>query len=99
MFYIAVCFGCFVYLLLQLNQVFTKPEFAWKGFFKENIVPTTLNLAIGCALVFIRADIVTLYPITLLSAFILGISGQAVLKKVTTMFDKNTDTAIGINKP
>jgi hypothetical protein len=97
-YYLAIIFGCFVFILLQLNGVFTLPSFTWKIFFKTNIIPTILNLVIGCSLVFIRLDIEKLYPITLLSAFILGISGQAILKKLTNMFDKTTDTLIGVNE-
>jgi hypothetical protein len=97
-FYVAVLLGCFVYLLLQLNGVFNLPDFSWKVFIKTNIIPTVLNLVIGCSLVFIKAEIINLYPITLLSAFILGVSGQAILKKLTNMFDSKIETVIGLNK-
>lgn len=97
-YYFAVTLGCFVYLLLQLNGVFNLPSFIWKIFVRTNIVPTILNLVIGCFLVLARKDLENFYPITLFSAFILGISGQAILKKLTNMLDKDNDTVIGINQ-
>lgn len=97
-FYIAVFIGAFIYILIQLNGRFSKPDFEWKIFFKTNLIPTILNLVIGWALVFIRAELVLLYPITLLSALILGVSGQLIFKKMTDMFDKNATTTFGMNK-
>jgi hypothetical protein len=97
-FYVALLFGIAVYILLQLNGVFTLPEFKWGFFFKTNIIPTALNLVLGCALIFMRADLTGFYPITFFSSFMLGVSGQAILKKLTTMFDKNVDTAFGLKK-
>jgi hypothetical protein len=93
-YYLAVIIGSIVFLLLQLNGVFNCADFSWKVFIRTNIVPTILNLFIGCFLVLARADLVNIYPITLVSAFILGVSGQAVLKKIQAIFDKNKDTVI-----
>jgi hypothetical protein len=95
MLYIAVLLGSIIYLGLQLNQTYTLPGFKWLVFIKTNWIPTLLNLLIGCALVFIKDEITTIYPITLLSAFILGISGQAILKKLTNMFDAKVNTVVG----
>jgi hypothetical protein len=97
-FYIAVLIGSLVYLLLQLNSVFTLPGFSWKVFFKTNVIPTVLNLVLGCVLVWVRADITNLYPITLLSAFILGVSGQAIFKKISNAVDAKINTVVGINQ-
>ncbi len=97
--YIAVLFGVLIYILIQLNGRFSKPDFNWGVFFKTNLIPTILNLIIGFALVYIREDLVMIYPITPVSAIILGVSGQLIFKKITDMFDKNAKTTIGIKKP
>ena len=97
-YYFAVLIGCFIYLLLQLNSVFTLPDFKWSYFFKTNIIPTVLNLVIGCVLVWLRSDLINIYPITLLSALILGVSGQAVFKKLSAMFDNKIKTVVGLNE-
>jgi hypothetical protein len=97
-YYIALAFGIGVYILLQLNGVLNLPEFKWTFFFRTNIIPTALNVLLGCALIFMRADLTGFYPITLFSSFMLGVSGQAILKKLTVMFDKNVDTKFGLNK-
>lgn len=97
-YYFAVLFGCLVYSLLQLNGVLNLPDFKWNIYFRTNVIATLLNLIIGCFIVYARKDLENFYPITLFSAFLLGISGQAVLKKLTNMFDKNEDTAVSIGK-
>lgn len=96
MYYLAVLLGCLIYVGLQLNQAFALKDFSWKLFLKTNAIPTVLNLIIGCSMVFIKAELVNVYPITLLSALILGISGQAILKKFTNMFDSKVNTVIGL---
>lgn len=98
MLYLAVLLGCIIYLGLQLNGVYTLPEFEWKIFLKTNWIPTVLNLIVGCALVLIKDEIMNIYPITLLSALLLGITGQAVIKKLTNAFDAKINTFIGNNK-
>lgn len=97
LYYFAVLLGCLIYIMLQLNSVYTLPTFEWKIFFKTNWIPTVLNLIVGCSLVFIKDEIMNIYPITLLSALILGITGQAVIKKLTNMFDSKVNTAVGFN--
>jgi hypothetical protein len=96
--YVAVVLGSIVFLLLQLNGVFNLENFSWKCFIKTNIISTILNLIIGMVAVFARADITSFYPITFFTAFILGIAGQAFLKKIVNMFTTNEPTAFGINK-
>lgn len=88
--------GCVIYLLLQLNSVFTLPDFKWGVFFKTNAIPAILNLAIGCVLVIIKDDLVNIYPITKVSAVILGVSGQAVFKKLSDIFDNKINTVVNI---
>jgi hypothetical protein len=97
MYYVAVLLGCLIYLLLQLNGVFVLPEFKWSIFLKTNIVPTAINLVVGCALIIIKNEIVAFFPITLFSALLLGVSGQAIFKKLTNMFDSKVDTKFGMN--
>jgi len=95
-YYFAVLFGSFIYLLLQLNGVYNLPDFKWKSFIKTNWIPTILNLVIGCVLVTLRADLVNVYPITLLSALMLGIGGQAFIKKLNNLFDSKINTVVGL---
>ena len=97
MYYVAVALGCVIYLLLQLNGVFTLPEFKWSIFIKTNVVPSVINLVVGCALIFIKDEIVAFFPVTLFSALLLGVSGQAIFKKLTNLFDSKVDTKFGIN--
>ena len=95
-YYLAVLGGSFIYLLLQLNGVYNLPDFKWLTFIKTNWIPTILNLAIGCILVSIRAELTNLYPITLLSSLMLGIGGQALIKKLNGVFDSKVNTFVGL---
>jgi hypothetical protein len=96
--YIAVLLGSLIYLLLQLNLVFSLAEFRWRIFIKTNIVPFVLNIVIGFTCVIAREDLVNIYPITFISSVILGGYGQAIWKKISFMWDKKTRTSIGVNK-
>ena len=95
-FYLAVFLGCLIYILLQLNSVYNHPEFKWKIFRRGNWIPTILNLLIGFVLVTIREDLINIYPITLLSAFMIGVSGQALIKKLSAVFDSKVDTIVSL---
>jgi hypothetical protein len=95
-YYLAVLAGSFIYLLLQLNGVYNNTGFAWSTFLKTNWIPTVLNLVIGCVLVAIRTDLVNIYPITLVSALMLGLGGQALIKKLSNAFDSKIDTVVGL---
>jgi hypothetical protein len=95
-FYFAVLAGCFIYIMLQLNSVYNKPEFKWSLFFKGNWIPTVLNLVIGFVLVYIREDMIKIYPITLVSSLMLGISGQALIKKLSNIFDSTVNTIVSL---
>lgn len=94
--YLAVGLGCLIYLLLQLNAALAAADFSWKTFLRFNGVATILNLVIGCTLVTAKADLVNIYPITFVSSVILGVSGQALFKKISGIFDKKVDTAVGL---
>jgi hypothetical protein len=95
-YYLAVFAGTFIYLLLQLNGVYNHPEFVWKTFLKTNWIPTLLNLVIGCVLVAMKEDLANIYPITLVSAMMLGVGGQALIKKLSNVFDSKVDTVVGL---
>jgi hypothetical protein len=96
-YYLAVLLGAIIYVLMQLNGVLNLPDFSWSKFFKTNAIPAILNLIIGFALVYIREDIQKLYPITMLTALLLGVSGQLIFKKLQDSLDPSKKTFIGIN--
>jgi hypothetical protein len=95
-YYVAVLAGTFIYLLLQLNSVYNLPDFAFVKFFKTNWIPTLLNLIIGCVMVAFKADLINIYPITTISALMLGLGGQALIKKLTNVFDSKVETVVGL---
>jgi hypothetical protein len=95
-YYFAVLLGCVIYLLLQLNGVYNHPDFNPKIYLRANWIPTVLNLIIGCGFVFARAELVTIYPITFVSALMLGVSGQALIKKLSAIFDSKVDTIVSL---
>lgn len=95
-YYFAVLLGCLIYLLLQLNGVYNHPDFDWKVYVRANWIPTVLNLVIGCGLVYAKADLVNIYPITFVSALMLGVSGQALIKKLSAIFDSKVDTIVSL---
>jgi len=94
--YFAVAGGCLIYMLLQLNGVYNHPEFVWKTYVRNNWIPAVLNLVIGMILVYAKDDLANIYPITFVSAMMLGVSGQALIKKLSAIFDKKTDTIISL---
>ena len=84
-------------ILLSLNQEVVKSDFKWVCFLKVNWLSFIINMLIGVAFVLAKDDLTSLYPITFFSCFMLGLGGQSILKKITTMFDKNIETKVGIN--
>ena len=97
MLYVAVLAGAVIALLFGLNEASVKPEFRFLIFFKQNLGSTLLNILCGCVLVYAKDEIVSIYPMTFISATILGTSGQFVFKKVTKIFDGDSKTKVGIN--
>lgn len=93
--YIAVLIGAVLYLLFQLNGVLNMPDFKWKTFVKTNIVVFTINIIFGFALVYAK-DLQDLYPITFVSAIVLGLSGQVIIKKLSNISDKDKDTFVNL---
>lgn len=94
--YLCVFAGSVLYLLLQLNNVYLLPEFSWKIWFRTNSVPTVINLIVGFILVWQRDAMEIIFPITPISAIMLGTSGQAVWKKLANIFDKKIDTVVNL---
>ena len=94
--YFAVIAGCLIYVLLQLNGVYNHPDFVFKTFLRANWIPTVLNLVIGCVIVYAKDDLTNIYPITFISSMMLGISGQALIKKLSAIFDNKVDTIVSL---
>jgi O-antigen/teichoic acid export membrane protein len=98
MLYVAVIAGAVIALLFGLNEALAKSEFKTAVFLRQNLGSTLLNIICGCVLVFAKEDITTIYPITFISAVLLGMSGQFVFKKVAKIFDNSSETLLGFNK-
>jgi len=94
--YFAVIAGCLIYVLLQLNGVYNHPDFVFKTFLRANWIPTVLNLVIGCVIVYAKDDLTNIYPITFISSMMLGVSGQALIKKLSAIFDNKVDTIVSL---
>lgn len=94
---IGVILGAMIMLLLELNKGLAKSDFNWGWFFKINLIPFVVNILIGIVCIWAKDDLKDIYPITALSCVMLGMSGQATFKKITAIFDQNTETKLGIN--
>lgn len=90
----SIFLGVLIYAGFQFNEVFNSSKFNWK---KDIIIPAILSLITGFALVWAKDDLQTIYPMTRLSAVFIGVSGQAIFKKIGGIFDKKVNTVIGIN--
>ena len=82
MFYLAVLLGCVIFLLFQLKKAYYKKNFSWKVYFRDMWIPALINILCGFILVFAKEEIESIYPITFISAVVLGIAGQAVFKGI-----------------
>lgn len=96
--YIGVTIGALFYLLSQLNSAMKMQKFSWSYFFRDNTIPTLLNLIAGFYFVYNKEELANIYPITKLTSFAMGLSGQVVLKKVLNMLNPEKRTYIGLNK-
>ena len=94
---IGVVLGATIMLLLELNKGLAKSDFNWGRFFKINLIPFVVNILVGGVFIWAKDDLTEIYPITALSCVMLGMSGQATFKKITAIFDQNTETKLGIN--
>ena len=96
MFYVAVLLGALIYILIQLNGRLAKPDFEWSIFLKTNVVPTVINILVGFALVLGKDELINIFPITFLTALLLGLGGQNVIKKLADSLDKKIPTKLGL---
>lgn len=94
---LGVVLGAVIMLLLELNKGIAKRDFSWSWFLKINSIPFAINIIIGFAFIIAKDDLMSIYPMTTFSSIMLGLSGQAIFKKVTAIFDQNTETKLGIN--
>jgi hypothetical protein len=94
---VGVILGAMIMLLLELNKGLAKNDFSWSWFFKINLIPFVVNILIGIVCIWAKDDLKDIYPITAFSSVMLGMSGQATFKKITAIFDQNTETKLGIN--
>jgi len=94
--FIAVFIGCVLYILLQLNGVYNLPDFKWSVFLKTNWIPTLINLLVGFGCVIGKDEIASFYSITFISSLMLGIGGQAFIKKLSNVFDSKVNTVVSL---
>jgi len=93
--YISVFIGVLIYAAFQWNESFNNPKFNWM---KNIIIPACLSLLTGFALAWAREDMKEIYPMTKISAIFVGVSGQAIFRKIGVIFDKNLNTVVGLNQ-
>lgn len=95
--YVAIFTGALIALLLKLNKALKVENFSWKAFFKLNGISTVINIIIGCACVYAKDQLATIYPITFVSAIVLGAAGQYVFKSLVDSVSPGVSTYIGLN--
>lgn len=95
---IGIVLGAVIWLLFELNKTKAKSDFSWSEFIKRNYIPFITNLITGLTILWFKEDIKDILPITKVYSVIIGLSGQAMFKKIIGVFDKNIETHIGINK-
>jgi hypothetical protein len=95
---IGVILGAIILLLFELNKAYALPQFTLKEFVKKNLLPFIVNLVCSLTILWFKDDIKDIMPITKVYSVIIGMSGQALFKKVVGVFDKNIQTKLGINK-
>lgn len=95
---IGVVLGAFIWLLLELNKGFVLPDFTWGTFIKKNIIPFSTNMVLGLTIVWFQEDIKEFIPLTRVNSVMVGMSGQALFKKIVQIFDAKIGTKLGINE-
>ncbi len=95
--FVAILIGAVVALLLKLNKAWNLPDFAWKSFVKLNGIPTLVNIILGLAAVYAQESLAVIFPVTFVSAIVLGAAGQYVWKSIFDAVSPGVSTAIGIN--
>ena len=95
---IGIILGAFIWLLFELNKALQKSDFNVSKFILLNWLPLLTNLVCGLTILWFKEDIQEYFIFNKVSSVILGMSGQAIFKKIVGIFDKNIGTKIGINK-
>ena len=105
--YLFLLFGIIVLNLFRLNEAWAQETFSAKYFSKKNLIPAVITLITGIVInispdqfeVYINNIIPGLnFKIGGFSMFMFGITGDVLLKKIIAVFDKDKETAIGLNK-
>ena len=96
---IGIILGSIIWLLFELNKTKSKQDFTYQKFVQLNYIPFLTNLICGLTILWFKDDIKDIMPITKIYSVIIGLSGQAMFKKIVGIFSKNIETHIGINKP
>lgn len=95
---LGIFLGAVILLLFELNKALKKPEFNTSKFILLNWLPLLTNVTCGLTIVWFKDDISDILEITKVSSVLLGLSGQALFKKIIGIFDKNIETKLGLNK-
>lgn len=95
---LGVVLGAVIWLLFEFNKALMLKDFSFKIFIKLNWVPAVTNLICGLVVIWAKDDITDYFVLTRFSSIILGMTGQGLFKKLVSIFDKNIETQIGVNK-
>lgn len=95
---VGIILGAIIWLLFELNKGLKKPDFNPSKFILLNWLPFLTNIVCGLTILWFKEDVQDYFIITKVSSVMLGLSGQAIFKKIIGIFDKNIGTKIGINK-
>jgi len=95
---LGVIFGSILCILFEFNKAIKRENFSFKTFIKLNIIPALINISCGLVLIWAKDDVDIYFKITKFSSIVLGMSGQTIFKKIIGVFDKKTNTYLGINK-
>jgi hypothetical protein len=95
---IGIILGAFIWLLFELNKALQKSDFNTSKFILLNWLPLLTNLVCGLTILWFKEDIQEYFIFNKVSSVILGMSGQAIFKKIVGIFDRNIETKIGLNK-
>ena len=95
---IGIILGAFIWLLFELNKALQKSDFNVSKFILLNWLPLLTNIICGLTIFWFKEDIQEYFIFNKVSSVILGMSGQAIFKKIVGIFDRNIETKIGLNK-
>lgn len=95
---LGIYLGAFILLLFELNKAIKKMDFDIQKFIRLNWLPLLTNVTCGLTIVWFKEDISDILEITKVSSVLLGLSGQALFKKIIGIFDNKIETKLGLNK-